>query len=149
MCVILHKQYTARKLMCNLCHLVSVVQSLNSTERTPQVSWSDLPQCSSQDDRLLLCEHWVTISQLVVTHTFLPSACISSSRGLQGLTDRQTDRDDIKLVWLRTSWTCSISYLSVTLWNWHYTIPVIGQLMTWKAHCIFGVFYLITMHAKR
>lgn len=51
--------------------------------------------------------------------------------------NRQTDGDDkAELVWL---WTSSISYLSMTLSDWHY---IYSQLMTWKAPCIFGVIFL-------
>lgn len=50
--------------------LISAGQSLNSAESVTQVGSNDLPPRCSRDDRSLLCEHCVMISQLVVTHTF-------------------------------------------------------------------------------
>lgn len=125
--------------MSNVSH--DVLQSLwvFSAECTTQVSSNNANNCNTVHRMTeTYCVNTVHPSVSWYSH-LLPPACTSSSRGLHGLTDRQIRDDKAELVWL---WTSSISYLSVTLSDWHYILPVISKLMTWKAPCIFGVIFL-------
>ena len=115
-----------------------------SAESTARVAVMIYLNAVQKDERNFSRRQCVTIFQFVELTPSTISLHFIKSRPAESI--RLTDRDDkTEPVWLWTSWSCSISYLSMTLWHKHYILRAIDL----ESPMHFWSYFFNRMCAKR